>query len=278
MIIINMSGGLGNQMFQYALYLKMKSLGKKAKLDTSLYKNPNCGRKLELSIFGIDLKKSNYTLLDSKKVKLENIFKKYSCYKDKIGIYQPEIFNMDNVFLDGYWQNEKYFSDIKSDICKAFTFSVPIGNSMKKLIERMEDENSVSLHVRRGDYVTIENQGVYGNICTTDYYERAIRYINENVENPHFYLFSDDICWVRENIYREGMTVIDINNEGNSYMDMFLMSTCRHHIIANSTFSWWGAWLGTYAGKIVVSPSRWFQNHKTTDIICKGWVRISGEK
>jgi hypothetical protein len=269
MIIINMSGGLGNQMFQYALYLKLKSLGKNVKLDTSLYRNADCGRNLELSIFGIDI--DEYTPFDAKKVKFESLFKKYTYYEDKIGIFQPEIFEFNNAVLDGYWQNEKYFIDIKSDVQKAFTFQESANNPIL-------DGNSVSLHVRRGDYVEIENQGVYGNICTKDYYEKAIKYIMENVENPHFYLFSDDIEWVEKNIYQDGMTIVDNNRGDNSYLDMLLMSKCRHHIIANSTFSWWGAWLGTYEGTITVSPSRWFQNHKTTDTICEGWICISGEE
>lgn len=289
MILIQVSGGLGNQMFQYALFLKLKSLGKSVKLDLSYYKQINCNRNLELEIFPISLREDEATQNELQMVGREKIKDKllryitlgkysgqFKIYRDKIGIYQPDIFEMDNVYLEGYWQNEQYFNDIEFIIRKTFVFSEDLDYSNRHLLENMRKENSVSIHVRRGDYIDIANQGVYGEICTKGYYKNAIDYINKNVEEPHYYLFSDDIDWVRGNLYQEGMTIVANNRNGASYKDMFLMSQCKHHIIANSTFSWWGAWLSESEKNIVVAPVRWFQNHETTDIICKRWVQVGG--
>lgn len=282
MIIIQMSGGLGNQMFQYALFLNLQSLGKNVKLDTSYYKSGTSDRKLELTVFPISLEDVEISREELGKFQAESFYnkimrhisfgkysKKLRVYQDKIDVYQPDILSMDNVYLVGYWQNEAYFKDIKSLIVNAFTFPQEQNETNNAIVHTMQNENSVSIHIRRGDYVDIANQGVYGNICTKQYYRNAIAYINRHVENPHYYLFSDDLAWVRENIYQDGMTIVEGNRNDASYKDMFLMSQCKHHIIANSTFSWWGAWLGKSTEKIVVAPQRWFQNHETTDIICK---------
>ena len=193
---------------------------------------------------------------------------------------------MDWFRLDGYWQNEDYFKDIREDILECFTFNPEgIDQKNKETAEKMMTSNSVSLHVRRGDYLTSAYQHVYSNICSVQYYKRATEYICQNIDNLFFFIFSDDIEWCKENIrelFGDGfdesrIAFIDYNHGDQSYLDMYLMSKCRHHIIANSTFSWWGAWLGTNEDKIVVAPDRWFANHDVTDIICDDWVRIEGK-
>ena len=181
---------------------------------------------------------------------------------------------MDNVYLSGYWQNEKYFDDIRKEICTCFVFPDDLDEKKKNLLKTIQNDNSVGIHIRRSDYLIKENRDVYGGICTKEYYENAIKYIQEHVCHPVFYLFSDDLNWVRENLYREGMVLVEHSENQPSYTDMYLMSQCKHNIIANSSYSWWGAWLNSNDGKMVIAPDKWFNNHETTDMICKGWIHM----
>ena len=283
MITLELSGGLGNQMFQYALYLKLKSMGLKVQTDTTFYDTKRAGRELQLCVFeGVDESELSRVR--------KNLFEKWikpSVYEDKICTYQPEVFDNKNVILRGYWQNERYFYDIAETIHKTYTFKDNlIDSSNRCLAEQIEKDKAVSIHIRRGDYVQVEFEGVYGKICTTEYYRRAISYLVEKIPNAVFYFFSDDMEWVKRNISlmnndgnnilipEDNIRYVDINHGDKSYLDMYLMSKCKYHIIANSTFSWWGAWLGNNTDKIVIAPDRWFQNHECTDIICNDWVRI----
>ena len=294
MIVIEMGGGLGNQMFQFCLYKKLKSLRKDVYLDVSSYDLPGSLRRYELDRFiGIrreEIKFSNDSFRkrsntsDALFIAKRFIFKRICrTYKDKIGVFQPEVYDMDWVRLVGYWQNESYFSDIRDSILECYTFdSNELDSRNRSLGGKMEKEQSVSLHVRRGDYLDDRNSHIYDNICTSNYYRRAVDYICKNVEHPIFYLFSDDIKWCKNNIgalygdYHGKIEskFVDFNNGVHSYLDMYLMNKCRHHIIANSTFSWWGAWLGTNEDKIVVAPSRWLANHDTSDTICTDWIKV----
>lgn len=276
MIIIKCSGGLGNQMFEYALALKYVSLGCKVRLDISEYEKDNPYREWGLDIFGI-------TSTENIRIDGNNfinrvigwIFKKLLIYNDKIAVFQPQIFSFRNRMLCGYWQNEKYFVDIQDSVKKAFCFDENLLNDKNILLAReMSECNSVSIHVRRGDYLDVANQGVYDQICNEEYYRRAIDLVNTKVENAKFFLFSDDIEWTKMNVWREGMRIVDWNTDTRSWEDMYLMKQCKHHIIANSTFSWWGAWLGNYNEKIVVAPSRWFFNNDCIETICDDWIRV----
>ena len=138
----------------------------------------------------------------------------------------------------------------------------------------MEEVDSVSLHIRRGDYLLPENRELFGGICTLDYYRRAIDYILDKVKNPFFFIFSNDIVWVKENMNISNSLFITWNSGKDSWQDMFLMSKCKHNIIANSTFSWWGAWLNKNPQKIVISPSRFFNVSNNSDIVPDTWTSI----
>ena len=285
MVIVELSGGLGNQMFQFALYKKLELMQKDVAMDTSFFRSGQNLRKLELDVFHLSYKEISDqeaahirgygyhdTILDKIRYKLRpsNI----AVYHDTIGEYQSQIFEMDNVYLSGYWQNEKYFNDIRKEIFTCFAFPDSLEEKKKKLLEKIQNENSVGIHIRRSDYLIKENRDVYGGICTKEYYENAIEYIREHICHPVFYLFSDDLNWVRENLYREGMVLVEHSENQPSYTDMYLMSQCKHNIIANSSYSWWGAWLNSKDGKMVIAPDNWFNNHETTDMICKDWIRI----
>lgn len=281
-------------MFQFAIYAKLKKLKKDVHLDSSAYHNDNF-RIYELDKFcGIDPKFISFTdffcehgvkgrALFLVKKRFIEVFKRV--YRDKIIVYQPDIYKMNWIKLEGYWQNEKYFSDMKEEIRDYFTFDPKLVDNRNALLaQRVQNENSVSIHIRRGDYIDPQNRALYGNVCTIDYYRKASDFIFQRIDNPIFYLFSDDMDWTKENIslllgmeYDERrVTYIDFNRGEKSFLDMYLMSKCKHHIIANSTFSWWGAWLGTNEDKIVISPSRWFDNQTVSDIICDDWIRIEG--
>jgi len=179
-------------------------------------------------------------------------------------------------YLAGYWQSEKYFMDVAPEIKADFTFKPPLARKNVDLAEQIAKVNSVSLHVRRGDYVSNTKTNVNHGVCSLDYYRSAIRLIAERVEHPHFFIFSDDIGWVKDNLRMNfPCEYVDHNQGEESYNDMHLMSLCRHQIVANSSFSWWGAWLNSNPDKIVVAPQKWFANdHNTADLLPKCWVSL----
>lgn len=288
MIVIELSGGLGNQMFQYALYKKFESLNKDVVMETSFFRSGQDLREYELGIFPVkyreitdkeaaDIRGYGYqdSVFDKIRHKLKR--KNYKTYIDKIGPFQPEIFEMDNVYLSGYWQNENYFKDIKETIRKDFSFSDELTKQNKDICERLGRENSISVHIRRGDYLTAENTRIHGNICTDEYYTKAMNYIEERIENPRFYIFTDDLEWAREKYSGENITVVDGNRNASSYVDMFLMSKCKHNIVANSTFSWWGAWLNSNPNKLVLSPPKWLNNFEEAQVACADWILIDNK-
>lgn len=280
MLIIEVSGGLGNQMFQYALYTKLKEMGKDVRLDLSIYKNENSVRKFELDIFQVDYQEAS--IKEIRKYKKPDIWKKMSPIKLKEKIYtenldegfQPIIFSLKDIYLSGYWQCEKYFEDIRELLLKKFSFSSAENAINGELFSKIRECQSVSIHVRRGDYLTEQNVKVYGNICTLQYYRNAISYIKKKIKNVVFFLFTNDTNWVKKHIYEENMIIVDCNNGTRDYLDMFYMSQCRHNIIANSSFSWWGAWLNQNEDKIVISPEKWFQNHEVASQICKSFITV----
>lgn len=182
-----------------------------------------------------------------------------------------------NIYLDGYWQSEKYFFAIRSVLLREFDFKYEQDLRSKELAQQIRETESVSLHIRRGDYAldALTNQ-IHG-LCSFDYYQKAIDYITQKIPNCHFYLFSDDHTWVSLNFKLDHpVTYVDHNDATRNYEDLRLMSFCRHNIIANSSFSWWGAWLNNNPSKMVTAPANWFndKSRDTRDLIPDGWVRF----
>lgn len=280
MIIIEVTGGLGNQMFQYALYAKLKEMGKDVRLDLSGYRKSRSMRKFELDIFKVDYQTA--TSKEIRKYKKSDLMKRLSpvSLKEKIYVenldegYQEIVFSFDDMYLSGYWQCEKYFADIRKILLGKFSFPVEEGGVCREVLSQIRKQLSVSIHVRRGDYLTEQNAKVYGNICTLDYYRNAVAYIRKKVKSAVFFIFTNDIDWAKEHVYEEGMVIVDCNVEDHDYMDMFLMSQCKHNIIANSSFSWWGAWLNQNTDQIVISPKKWFQNHEVANQICQSFITV----
>lgn len=287
MKLVTLSGGLGNQMFQYAFYLSLKMHDEKV----YLYKNKilnnadHNGYELE-RLFHVekvyDGKRMTNLLLKKGignimkhilfpvKVR-ERIIHDYSAYGDWLN-RTPWY----GVHLVGYWQSECYFERVSDMVRNSFSFDKQMLNECtKSCFESMCNVNAISLHVRRGDYLLAENVGSLGNICDKRYYQKAMDVINEKVGNPVFYVFSDDIKWTIENIpLPENAVFVDWNRRQDSWQDMFLMSSCKHNIIANSSFSWWGAWLNNNENKSVIAPALWIRNTPAPNVAPSSWIRI----
>lgn len=285
MIIIRQQGRLGNQMFQYALYRSLEEMGKQVFLDCEHPVNPK--EKNQLDIF----KKIRYQRADREESerlgnckwtvynricrKLKHPTKR-SHYMEKPDDSLLSLSELDGCYLDGFWQSERYFIDIREKILQEFEFPSLTDGDNIKCLERIQSNNSVSIHIRRGDYVSSKYMGTYGGICTPDYYQKAVQYIESRVENARYFVFTDDPDWVLNNfVFPEHSECVTHNiSSTTSYVDMYLMSQCKHNIIANSSYSWWGAWLNQNAEKIVVMPGKWTNHHDNKDIVCKDWICI----
>lgn len=290
MIIIKITGGLGNQMFQYALgrALSLKK-GVPFKLDISSYRRYKLHNKYELSdVFNISPEiASTKDLVQFSS--FYNYIRKYSRLPRTQIIEEPcfQYWNginylQNKVYLNGYWQSPKYFSDYSDVIKSDFVFRNILDKDNQKLFEHISKSNSVSMHIRRGDYTSAKNINVHGT-CKLSYYEDAVRYFQKKLINPIFFVFSDDIEWAKANLKNINNVKFVSNNSGKySYIDMMLMSLCKHNIIANSSFSWWSAWLNSNPHKNVIAPVDWFsksysksKNILTTDLIPEDWILIS---
>lgn len=290
MIIVRVTGGLGNQMFQYAMYKSLEKKGKLVKLDSKSFyetKKEHNGYELE-RIF--DIKPNKPTKEDLEKFDENNIstlFKikrklfgdKKFVYDTKEYVFNKDVYKLKNSYLNGYWQSIKYFEGIENDIKKDFRFKNQLDNKNLEILNEIENSNSISIHIRRGDYMSPENYNMYGCIASPTYYKKAIKVIEEKVENPTFFVFSNDMDWVKKNIQiNSRVFYIDINSGNGSYKDMQLMSNCKHNIIANSSFSWWGAWLNENKNKIVIAPKKWINREDVDsdkiELFCEGWTLL----
>ena len=192
--------------------------------------------------------------------------------------FDHDILNLsDDACLDGYWQNEKYFKDIADVIKDDFTIKIEPDEKNKDLLSQIKNCNAVAIHVRRGDYATNPQTANYHGACGLDYYEKCVDLVAKKMNSPHFFVFSDDPKWTIENLKIDfSTTYISNNGQDKGCEDLRLMKHCKHFIIANSSFSWWGAWLSNNPNKIVLAPKRWFRKEDidTKDLIPEGWIRI----
>ena len=289
MIIINITGGLGNQLFQYAFGRALSIKNKcQLKLDISSYQNYEW-HDYSLRPFSIRenfADKSDCELLKGEKFSFvrkikQNIFNnKKFYYSEKDLRFNEKYKNLANpAYISGYWQSEKYFKQVEEVIRNEFKIVIPPSKPNQKLIKKIEKENAVSLHVRRGNYANIKHVNKVHVTSPLSYYNDAIKVLIPKIPDPVFYIFSDDIEWAKKNLIINNETVfVDFNNNTTDFEDMRLMSMCKHHIIANSTFSWWGAWLNDSKSKIVIAPKIWFNdvnmNNQTANLIPSNWIRM----
>lgn len=184
----------------------------------------------------------------------------------------------DNIYLDWYWQSYKYFDSIWNELKEIFEVKTEIDNENQKILDLIKKDflNSVSVHVRRWDYITNNNASSWHWVCSVDYYNEAIKYITEKIDNSYFFVFSDDIAWVKENIYFWKNVYFVDNNNWKWHEDLRLMYNCGNHIIANSSFSWWWAYLWRNEYKIILAPKKWLQNDKYSfdNLIPNDWIKI----
>ncbi|WP_300464799.1 alpha-1,2-fucosyltransferase [Desulfobacula sp.] len=277
MIISQVIGGLGNQMFQYAAGRAVSlQFGQPLLNDISGFAGYELHQGFELQrVFDIPIKAATQTdvrsILGWQSLPcIRRIMARSSmaAFRHRCFVVEPQLHywpGIQNVpqdcYLSGYWQSEKYFCNVIPTLRADFTFKLPLANQNAVLAAQIAQVNAVSLHVRRGDYVKNPKTLATHGLCSLDYYRTAIEYIVDRIEHPCFFVFSDDISWVKDHLkINFPCRYIDHNRGAESYKDMHLMSLCRHHIIANSSFSWWGAWLNPHKDKIVVAPQQWFAN------------------
>ncbi|WP_026661719.1 alpha-1,2-fucosyltransferase [Butyrivibrio proteoclasticus] len=296
MVIVKIAGGLGNQMQQYSVYRKLLSMGKEAKLDLSWF-SPKVQEKMlakrdfELPLFvGIPYEEASKEELD--KLLAQSFMEKVKGkIRRKLGkqdsdnenvflekeMYHPEIFDFDDKYIDGYFACQKYYGDIMPQLRELFVFpehSIPELQQRNMVMAlKMDKENSVSVHIRRGDYLDPENFKVLGNIATEQYYESAMKYFMDKYPDTHFYIFTSDHEYARENFKDESLyTIIDWNTGRDSVQDLMLMSHCKGNICANSTFSFWGARLNKRTDHEVIRTFTMRNNqHCEPDIMHDYW-------
>lgn len=292
MVAVQLSGGLGNQMFEYALYLKLKSMGKEVKIDDfTCYGEQELQRTNQLSVFGVSyerLSEQEYiALTDSSmrpadRVRRKLLGRRDLSYREASCNFDPEALRREPTLLLGYFQSEQYFADIKEQVREAFRFQ---GTDAKNpgfflpaeqqgLLSEIRGSEAVSVHIRRGDYLSAQNQALFGGICDDAYYERALAEMKRRLPEAVFFFFSNDTEWVKERYRGENCVVVEGNGEDAGFRDLFLMSQCRHHIMANSSFSWWGAWLDENPDKIVIAPKKWFNDRECRDIYTDWMIRM----
>lgn len=289
MIIIRQQGRLGNQMFQYALYRSLEEMGKQVYLDCDHPVNPK--EKNQLDIFEkvryqkADREESErlgnckWTVYNRICRKLKHPSKR-SHHMEKEDDSLLSLSKLDGCYLDGFWQNERYFFDIRDKILQEFTFPTLKDKDNIECLGRIQSSNSVSIHIRRGDYISNKYIGIYGSICTPEYYKKAIEYIEARVDKARYFVFTDDPDWVLDNFsFPMHSECVTYNTNGDaSYIDMYLMSQCKHNVIANSSYSWWGAWLNQNAEKIVVMPGKWTNDSNNKNIVCRDWILIETDE
>jgi hypothetical protein len=294
-VVTQLAGGLGNQMFRYAAGIALAQRLKATLLVDFTFHIKNdtdygdfVARPFQLNIFP-NVHEECIVVEDyfRRSEILQWFLRKLNLPEYGLPVYKEPFFHFDNqivqleapVIIDGDWQSELYFKEYEHIIRNCFAF--PDLNSEEwsvVLLRKIESTNSVAIHVRRGDYLFAYNYAING-VCPIDYYRNAIALMKQKVPDPYFYLFSDDPEWVKTSFadLTDPFDVVEGNKGNNSWKDMLLMSKCRHQIIANSSFSWWSAWLNNNPGKIVIAPQNWFAHGRdsdTKDLIPGTWFRI----
>ena len=285
MIITKILGGLGNQMFQYAAGRCLAHLNNtQLKLDVTGFTDYKL-RNFDLHALHVNCQPASgeeiRNLLPSHNFEkaLQYLFpkKRRTYYREKYFHFDDNILKFGkDVYLKGYFQSEKYFLPIKETLQKEFTFKDEIIRKVKDFTDKTRSATSVSVHIRRGD---MENDPVttgHHGIMPLSYYKKGIEIIRSKIANPQFYFFSDDINWVKENFNDLKPTFVSGEISQTHFEDLYLMSQCHHNIIANSSFSWWGAWLNKNPDKIVIAPKIWFIKgpKDTQDLLPEKWIKI----
>lgn len=299
MIIVRISEGMGNQLFQYALGRALSSKnGDKLKFETSYFETGT--RKYSLGRFNIPESQSGITEeSDFRNIGVPGVSDKSPSARVRRKIFRiaeyfkpicnkkfilepyfhfcPDILNIKgSAFLSGVWQSEKYFKNSESTIRKELTLREPPSIETQDWVKKVESCNSISLHVRRGDYIENRKANQFHGVCTPEYYEHALEFVSKKIPHPVFFIFSDDILWARNNLKIHNPVWYVSSETLPDYEELMIMSKCKHNIIANSSFSWWGAWLNNNTEKVVIAPQKWFNSNTASpaDLIPDSWIKI----
>ncbi|MFT3754072.1 MAG: alpha-1,2-fucosyltransferase [Paludibacter sp.] len=296
MKFVAITGGLGNQMFIYAFCEELRSRGHKAVLfiqhSTNLKKYGHQGYELEklfsirpnegvaskicvsllmvyshlLRLLPVKCRHKAFTLVGIQVVTVAENF-----------IYYPEVFELRNQheLFRGTWQSQRFFEHAVEKIKQQYVFKSNLLNEKTiQLVLLMSQRESVSIHIRRGDYLSNQYANGFAGVCMPDYYAKAVEFIRNKVGEVQFYVFTDDPEWVNTNFMLDNAIYVQHNTGNNSWQDMYLMSRCKHNIIANSSFSWWGAWLNANPEKVVIAPQKWWRLFEKDDVVPENWIRL----
>jgi hypothetical protein len=294
MIIVKLMGGLGNQMFQYAAARRLAEINQtNMAMDLGFLadRTPRENfvyRDYQLNLFNIEEniadpdvsaffsgKQTGIFQTCRARVKSSYLIGRPAHIEEPHFHFFPELLNAPkNAYLDGYWQSEKYFKDIEPIVRKEFTFKNPLHERCKELAQSIQSGNSVCINVRRGDFITNPTHGTMSN----QYYQDGIDTLTDKISSPAIFIFSDDVLWCKQNMqFNHPIFFVDHDYAGEKFEDYLqLMTLCKYFVIANSTFSWWAAWLCSFPEKIIVAPKQWFQadQHDTRDVIPAEWIRL----
>lgn len=283
MIYVRLNGGLGNQMFQYAAGRRLAlHLQTGLKLDLSVYESDGL-RTYGLAPFRIEAEVASGAELrtfHSPDMHVR-ILRKFGMMRQPVlretGLkFDARLLSLnDDSYLEGYWQSEQYFRDVSEQVRKDFTLREPLIPEAYPLAKALSHADTVSIHIRRGDYVSNPQANQMHGLCEPRYYEQAVKLMTERVSNPVFFVFSDDPIWVKK-FFNPGIPFTPVAPDWEPYVDLHLMSLCAHNIIANSSFSWWAAWLNANPEKTVIAPRQWFRNPELNDsaLLPDSWIRL----
>ncbi|RXJ84873.1 alpha-1,2-fucosyltransferase [Arcobacter sp. CECT 8985] len=286
MILVKIVGGLGNQMFCYAYAKSLQQKGYDVKVDITTYETYKLHGGYQLDKYHTNLEIS--TKQENNKYYSNSILSKVlrrlgietsKAIREKSLFFDEKFLKIeDNNYIEGYFQSEKYFKNIRDILIKQFTINQELSNYTKKIeFDIKSSQNSCSIHIRRGDFINNKNLSIHGT-CNIEYYKNAIEYLEKKIARVSYFIFSDDIEWCKENLNLSNAVFVCSEEKRIPHEDIYLMSLCNHNIIANSSFSWWGAWLNNNEKKIIIAPKRWFTDDKlekqSKDIVCEDWIRI----
>jgi|SRR3989338_338744 len=282
MIIVALTLGLGNNLFQYSVARRL-SLERNTELLFDVSGQNRDRQQFILSYISrfnmagtVATKKQIMKIKILNRLNFINTDYKNSVFYEDAYEFNPSVINAPkNAYLSGYWQSEKYFDTIKDTIRLDVTLKEPADGRYREILDKIKSSDSVAVHIRRGDYMWDKNLRIFAT-CTPDYYLRAETLIADKISSPAFYIFSDDIEWVKKNIPFNHPAVFVTDGNLTDCQELMLMRECKHDIIANSTFSWWGAWLNGNPDKIVIAPQKWFTDPgmNAGGLIPSEWIKI----
>jgi hypothetical protein len=294
MKIVKFKGGLGNQLFQYALLRNLQIVHscKNVKADFSYFDLLTKDEIRKPRILFLNILAEKATKSDIKKTLLfkrignplsiiyksilyaeKKLNKKY--YFEESRKHTNLDFIINYSYFDGYWQSWKYVEQIEETLRKEITPNIKHSANTIKIINKISSENSIFIGIRRGDYLASRKSINHYGSFELDYFKKAIKFVQQKVKDPVFYIFSNDIEWVKRNL-NLGINIVYRENEKQTsdFEELFIMGACKHAIIVNSTFYWWGAWLISNKSKIVIAPKNWFADKSPIDIVPNSWIKI----